>query len=79
MVAVDFVNGQQIIITEQDYNKACCSHVTKRGYTEILAKPTKYVGPIELVTIIAWHSCKVSSAYATCPFLRYVSLGGGPT
>ena len=29
MVAVDFVNGHQIITTEQDYNKARCSHVTK--------------------------------------------------
>ena len=27
----------QIITTEQDYNKARGSHVTKRGYTEVLA------------------------------------------
>ena len=31
----------QIITTEQDYNKARSSHVTKRGHTEVLAKPTK--------------------------------------
>ena len=37
----------QIITTEQDYNKAHGSHVTKRGYTEVLAKPTKYsISPI---------------------------------
>ena len=36
-----------IITTEQDYNKARGSHVTKRGYTEVLAKPTKYsISPI---------------------------------
>ena len=36
-----------IITTEQDYNKALGSHVTKRGYTEVLAKPTKYsISPI---------------------------------
>ena len=31
----------QIITIEQDYNKARGSHVTKRVYTEVLAKPTK--------------------------------------
>ena len=42
MVAVDFVNRYDwFITTEQNYNKARCSHVTKRGYTEVLAKPTK--------------------------------------
>ena len=36
-----------IITTGQDYNKARGSHVTKRGYTEVLAKPTKYsISPI---------------------------------
>ena len=36
-----------IITTEQEYNKARGSHVTKRGYTEVLAKPTKYsISPI---------------------------------
>ena len=47
MVAVDFVNGHQIISAEQDYNKARCSHVIKRGHTEVLTKLTKYsVSPI---------------------------------
>ena len=28
----------QVITTEQDYNRTHGSHVTKRGYTEVLAK-----------------------------------------
>ena len=44
MVTVDFVRWTHRLLpcTEQDYNKPCCSPVTKRGYTEVLAKPTKY-------------------------------------
>ncbi len=34
------VGDTQIFTTEQDYNKTRCSHDTKRGYTEVLAKPT---------------------------------------
>ena len=67
MVAVDFVKWTQLIITsEQDYKKLRCSHVSKRSYTEVSAKPTKY-------SIISktsnnhsmWHLSKVSLAYAT--------------
>ena len=43
MVAVDTVNEHTDYYHRTVlYNKARGSHVTKRGYTEVLAKPTKY-------------------------------------